>query len=467
MNIHQLYLRSGLFSLGGKIAASVSALTVLWLMNTIAGKDVFGEIMIAYSLNFILAAALAGQFQTIVLYHTSRTPDVPVVKNKLGAALFYATVTGLALVALERLFIPGIENLMHKPGIGAWFSSMSWIIPAYAINSILCTWYRARQDVPTMVMYFDVWPSVLRMIFLGFILILSLTPQWISMAYILSYLVPFLVLFAQNPVSINANPRHFTRQDMAYSFQMMISQFMSRSLSHIVVFILGIFAPAAAAADFTLAMKFSQFLQLPKLVLTQIQMPRMGEQLENNKNKELLYEFEAVRSLSLATTILGTAFFILLLPYIFQWFGDFRAAMPIFVVLAIGAIIMAGFGSVGNYLGIAGYAGSNLLINAAALAALLAALFVFVPGHGAMGAAIASTIGSLMLMGFMTAAIQKKDSLNFATPSAIIQMILSSALLALAAAGILNGPTAALLLIGVAALGILQARPALRALLPF
>ena len=72
MTIRQLYLRSGLFSLGGKLITSFAALGVIWLITRIAGKDIFGEIMIAYAFNFVIAAALAAQFQTIILYHVSR-----------------------------------------------------------------------------------------------------------------------------------------------------------------------------------------------------------------------------------------------------------------------------------------------------------------------------------------------------------------------------------------------------------
>ncbi|MGB4106710.1 MAG: hypothetical protein WBK55_02810 [Alphaproteobacteria bacterium] len=77
MTIRQLYLRSGLFSLGGKILASLAALGVMWLILRIAGKDVFGEIMIAYAFNFVIAATLAAQFQSVILYHVSRAPEEP------------------------------------------------------------------------------------------------------------------------------------------------------------------------------------------------------------------------------------------------------------------------------------------------------------------------------------------------------------------------------------------------------
>jgi O-antigen/teichoic acid export membrane protein len=464
MTIRQIYLRSGLFSLAGKLVTSFAALGVIWLITRIAGKDIFGEIMIAYAFNFVIAAALAAQFQTILLYHVSRGGEH---RDKLGSSLFFALMIGFILVLAEKFCATPLASLMNKPQLSEWFSSLSWMIPAFAVNSILCAWYRARQDIPTMVMYFEVWPNILRLLFLCVILFTLHDPAWIATAYTFSYVLSFFILYTRDPIPLNANPRAFTWWDMRYSAQMMIGHMMSKSLSNIVVFFLGIFASAAVVADYVLAMKFAQFLNLPKLILSQVQMPRMGAQIETRESIAMMEEYEAVRSLSLAATILGTAFFILLLPYIFVWFGDFASAVNLFLILAISAIILAGFGSAGSYLGIAGHAGTAIIVHAASLAVLMVSLLVLVPLYGGEGASMATGIGSLTLMAATAFAVKRRDHLTTMTMSASLQIIWASLVLALAAAGIFSGPAAALLLILIAALGLLEARPALKLLLPF
>lgn len=463
MNIHSLYLRSGVFSLAGKVAAAPGALGIIWLVNRIAGRESFGEIMIAYSLCFILASTIAAQFQTIVLYHVSRDQHGHV--NKLGAALSYGFISGAGAAAILAALAPFIAGAMHKPGMEEWFSSMAWIIPAFALNSILCTWHRARQNIPVMVMYFEILPLLSRMLFLFVTLVSSAGHAWIPAAYALSYILPFMILYLREPVRLRINPRNFTMWDMRYSAQMMISQFMSKSVGNIVLFLIGVFAPATVVADYALAQKFAQIIQLPRQVLSQIQIPRMGAQIEKKQISELLDEFNATRALSLAAAIFGTALFIVAAPFVFSAFQGFHNAYIMFLILAIGAIIMAGFGNTGNYIGIAGYAGTGLLINTVSLIFLMAAVFIFVPLYGGTGAAVAATLGSFALMLMMAAAIYRRDRLNTLTPSALIQTSLCAGILGLTAAAPVPGSAVAVALMFVAMLGLLRARPLLRTLL--
>ncbi len=461
MTIRQLYLRSGLFSLGGKILASLAALGVMWLIIRIAGKDVFGEIMIAYAFNFVVAATLAAQFQSVILYHASRAPEEPVQRSRLGSALFYAIMIGFVLVIIEKLSAPQIATLMKKESLALWFSSLSWIIPAYALNSILASWYRARQDIATMVMYFEVWPNMIRLLFLCAIFFLIKDPAWIATAYTASYVLSFLFLYVRDPTPLNARLM-FTKWDMIYSARMMAGHMMSKSLGNIVVFILGIFTPAAAVADYALAMKFAQFLNLPRLITGQLQMPRMGAQIEKRETAAMMQEFEAIRSLTLAATILGTAFFILLLPYVFLWFGNFTDALEIFTWLALSAIIFASTGGAGNYLGIAGHSSAAVTVHAIALTALTIALLILVPFYGAPGAGAATALGTLALITATAFAVLHKGSLRTITPSSAIQTGACMIIITANAANIIPAPTAALALIAVAAFGLLESRPALR-----
>lgn len=461
MTIRQLYLRSGLFSLGGKILTALAALGVMWFIIRIAGKDVFGEIMIAYAFNFVIAATLAAQFQSVILYHTSRAPDEPIQRSRLGSALFYAVMIGFVLVFAEKIFAPQVATLMKKENLTPWFSSLSWMIPAYALNSILTSWYRARQDIATMVMYFEVWPNIIRLLFLCAVFFVLKDPAWIATAYTGSYVVSFLLLYVRDPVPLNARFL-FTEWDMAYSARMMAGHMMSKSLGNIVVFFLGVFVPAAAVADYALAMKFAQFLNLPRLITGQLQMPRMGAQIEKRETAAMMQEFEAIRSLTLAATILGTAFFILLLPYIFLWFGDFGDALGIFTWLALSAIIFVSAGGAGNYLGIAGHSSAALTVHAIALAVLTIALLALVPFYGAPGAGIATAIGTLTLITATAFTVLRKGGLRTITPSSAIQTSICAIIIATNAAGILPAAAAALALIAVAAFGLLESRPALR-----
>ena len=64
-------------------------------------------------------------------------------------------------------------------------------------------------------------------------------------------------------------------------------------------------------------------------------------------------------------------------------------------------------------------------------------------------------------------AILRKGRLNTMTISAALQIATASFVIILTATNIISAPLTALILIGVAALGLLESRPALRLLLPF
>ena len=390
--------------------------------------------MLAYALNYILATALASLLQSILMYYISREPDA--YQEKVSACLLHGIGIGIVIALLENLCADALSQTMNKPKTGEWFKILAWIIPAFAANSILTSWYRARQDVPTMVVFFEIYPAALRLLLFTAILAMSLSPICIGYAYIASYAVPFIILFAKKPLPLTLNLSQFSLWDISYGFQSMLAQLVNKSIRNLVIFIVGFFVSAGAVAELTLAMRFGQFLQMPKLALAQLQIPRIGAFLKEKNQDGLLKEFNTMRNISLLATIAGTGALMLIAPLIFYIFPEYEAAYPLLLILAAASIIRAGFGAIGGYLNIAGYAGYGLITNTLTLMFLGISLLYFVPLYAGKGAALSLALAAFFSMAFMAWVIFKKEHVNTFAPIPLILTILSSAALIFYAVGL-------------------------------
>lgn len=419
----QRYLKATSVSSLAKIFTAFGALALIWLINDIEGKETFGAIMLAFSLYYVIATAIASTFQSIIIYHTSRDHDKH--NDKTAICLTLGAIIGIIAALLLSTIAKHISGAMNQPEALIWFQNMAWLIPTFTLNAILTSHYRAKQHISTMVIFFEIIPMAVRLIILTAILFMNLPTIWIAHAFTLSYALPFIILYIKKPYQPTVNINALSIWDMRYGAQAMLGQLLNKSIRNIVIFVLGFYVTAGAVADFTLAMRLGQFLQMPKLAIAQLQIPRMGQFLKSKDTDNLLNEFNIMRSVSLALTLFGTAAFIIATPIIFTLFDQYQSAFPIFVMLASASIIRAGFGAIGGYMTIAGYSGYSLISNLIALIILIALLLITIPIMGAMGAAISLTFAALLSMTLMAVIMIKKENSNTFSPSSTIAMILS------------------------------------------
>lgn len=431
MNIARLYLKASSISAFSKLYTSFAAIAVLWLINAIAGKDGLGLIMTAYALNYILGSAVASWMQSIVMFYTSRAGDAASYAEKNGAALFYTIIAGGLIAGAQMTMAPQIAEWMNKPEAEIWIATLAWMTPAFAINSLLTSWYRARQDVPKMVIYFEIWPATLRLLFLSIIFAMTLPAWWIGAAFVVSFLLPFCILYIQHPLKLYISPFNFSAWDMAYGSQNALTQIMTKSVNNLVIVLLGFLASAGTVAEFTVAMRFVQFLQLPKLALAQLQVPRIGMHLAKGTRQQLKTEYDLTRLSGLVLTLIGIFILLLAGPFILSLFGEYKTAYPLLILLAVAAIIRVGFGTAGGYLSIAGYAGWGLVINALTFGVLIGTIAIAVPPYQGYGAALATILAALTSMVVTTLVLKVKESANLLSWPAALAMLASSCILCL------------------------------------
>ena len=132
-----------------------------------------------------------------------------------------------------------------------------------------------------MIFFQEFLPSFIRFVGLGVVWAMAFDPFGIVWIYILSYLLPFAVLYARAPIAPHYDARIFSGWDIRYGFQSMVSQVVNKSSRNIILVVLGIVGGAVLTAEYTIASRIAQLINLPKQALSQLQVPRLRSFLKS------------------------------------------------------------------------------------------------------------------------------------------------------------------------------------------
>lgn len=452
-----------------KIFTAIGAVLVLWLINELAGKAALGLAMIAYAVNYIAATGIASFFQAITSYHVARDPGHH--SEKTGLCLTYGIILGFALAYGQMLYAEEIAALFGKADLAAWISAMAFMTPAFIANAILNSNERARGNVPRTMMFFEIAPMMLQIGALSALLwgglSLAHSPQTlIGWSFVLSFALPFVALYLVAPVTPRIKPSLLSSWDIKHGFGALVSQITHKSMHHIVLVILGVYTSAGIVAEFALALRLANFLMLPKLAISQLQVPRMGRFLKDKNLAVLAKEFDLMRMASLAVTILIVSIFMIFALPLLKLFGAYSAAYPVVLLLCVAGVIRAGFGTISDYLEIAGYNSDARKIHITTFIFVVAALIYSTPLHGGVGAAsviIISLVASLFIMALNALT---KDGLNSFSFASMVIMAGSAGMILSVIMGALPADQGAMGLLLTLLIGMVIDRDLLKSLYP-
>lgn len=452
-----------------KIFTALGALALLWFINELAGKSGLGLLMIVYALNYIFATTISSFFGAITRYHVARDPGHS--SKKAGVSLTYGIVLGFMVAYAQMIYADELASIFAKSEAAPWISAMALMVPAFVANALLNANERARGNVPRTMIFFEIAPMVLQLIVMAFLLWgglsldLSIEAK-IGASFIASFALPFIALYLIAPITPRIKPTLLSWWDLRHGFGAAIGQFTHKSMHHIVLVMLGLYTSAGVVAEFAVALRFANFLMLPKLAISQLQVPRMGRFLKDKNLDILSREFDLMRMASLAVTILIAAIFMIIAPPILKVFGAYAAAYPVILLLCIAGIIRAGFGTITDYMEIAGYGGSALKIQIVTFIFVIGALIYSTPLHGGIGAAsviIISLVFSLFIMAF-TALV--KDGLNSFSFASMLTMVVGAGMMMSVVLGALPADQGAIGLLLALLVGMVIDRDLLKSLYP-
>lgn len=420
------YLQASSVSLVAKVLVMLSAVGVLYIVNQVLDKDGFGLFMLALAICLLLAMVVSGAFCSLILYHVSRGRFE---KRTVEFSLFWGPIA--AGICAYGLYLGAgfISALMGKPEMVIWLESLALLVPAYSANFILTSYYRAQQKVERMLIFQEILPSILKIVLLGGVWALGLPDIWLGYGFALSFLLPFLVMYGMKPIIPQVRSGSLSWWDLRYSGMISVNQVINKSTRNLLIVFIGFFASAGVIAELVVAMRIAQFLLVPKLMLAQLHVPRMGAKLGEGDRAGLMAEFDYVRRVSLLLTLLGTGFLVMFGAYVLTLFGAYSGAYPLLLLLCVVSIIRAGFGDVGGFMSMAGHSFSAFLSNLVSLGVMVMALVLLVADYGAFGAGVALMITAFVNMGGFAVLLYYHDRFKVMSWLSSITMGTSSFLL--------------------------------------
>lgn len=428
MNFLGAYFKSASVSVVSKFIAILANIAILWLSATILGKEDFGIFMVALAAITLVGLMIPGPFCSVVLYHASRLKQNPdqeeVGKSMTGRALFWAVLFAFIISIGFVLFAPFAESLFNMKGMSFWLVSLAPMLVFETARRISAVWHRAQQRVEFFIIYNEIWPNVLKTLFLVFAFLFSPNALGIAIAMNASLFIPLFALLKKEPVYPNIKGKVFTKWDISYGAKNLFTYGLNQQSRGFDLIVVGALSSALVAADYAIASRLGRFLLIGKQGLSQLLAPRMGALMGTQDVNMAALEFSIMRFIGFAVAVLG-AFGVLLMG---EWVvGLFCAtcsnAYPILLILSAAFIINTAFGSPEDYMTMAGHAGWNLAISVVSTSVMIALCVFLIPTLGGEGAAL-GVLSAFLVRGVgMMAMIVKLDKVALVKPRQILGAI--------------------------------------------
>lgn len=449
MSLTKKYLSASIVGLIGKAFNMISMLGILWLLNAILDKEGFGLFMVAFSLMFTIAMVIASGFQSLLIYHVSRLVDQDDEEKitAITSQIFWMVIIISLLASIIIYSVSaGIELLMELPDLSTWLKLMALFIPAHAAAIVLPTLPLARHNSERTVFYQEILLNALRVLFLAIIWISGAAIAYIAGAYIISAIIPVVLVFIKYPSWPRVKNLPLTLWDFKYVGKISLFQLLNQPFRGFDVLLVGAFASAGAVADYTMATRLAQLLWIPKHAVSQLQVPRMGALLDKKDYTQLMHEYNAMRTITLFFAMGGCAFLALLGSWLLSFFGNYSGAYSILMLLALAAVIRTGVGASGSILSQSGHAGWSAIMASVSMVTTIVMSVILIPVIGADGGGWAVFVGTIVLFAGFWAVIYKILALNTITFMSFIVMAIASAVLIMP----INSILAAFLIVSLA-----------------
>lgn len=198
------------------------------------------------------------------------------------------------------------------------------------------------------------------------------------------------------------------------SFPMMITMITGTLMSTLSLFILQYYGSTEDVGIYSIAFRVSQLIAIVLLVVNTIAAPKFSELFWNKKHEELQRIMnQSVKimfwgGLTLAVIIgLGSSFLL-------ELFGsDFLSGQLALLILILGQLFNAATGSVSLFMNMSGHQNKLRNLVLITLGFQITASFIIIPQYGLLGAAIATTGGSIIRN--LLCILYVKRKLNFKT----------------------------------------------------
>lgn len=419
---------SRIFSLG-------SQFVVLLLLGKLLEKSDFGDFMIVFALMRVLSLGLGSGLATLLVYHISRNASEEMEDRLhrsvglLGLILAGATALALSLCA------PWIANAFDKPGLAFW---IGWMAPFFLFSTMLtvsCGALDGRGRITRSIVFSEFLPNLIRLMSLPALLLLGYGNIAVVAVMLVSVVIPWLIMLPMFLRNLGAGFARLTGWDLSYSGKLTIHSFAAMQMQGIDMLVVGWLFSSTAAADYAIASRVAALVPFLQQIIVKGFMSKAGKAIHEQARDVLQVEIDKSRYtaalLVTATAVAAMAGY----PVLMLVMGDFGGSMPLFTILAAGAIFRSYFPGADALIRVSGHANFSLGVMLTSVAILLLMPFALSEWIGTYAVALSMLISGMLLNPIMAAFIHRNLHVSLIDRSSFAPMIIGLVGLAVAFAG--------------------------------
>jgi O-antigen/teichoic acid export membrane protein len=390
----------------GMVASALIQFTVGVLIIRLLSKEEFGLISLAYVIVNILAMISSlGMVNGVPRFLAKcRATDADYDFSGIAsAALSISFVTSLFVSLLFFLSAETIATLLSKPGLAYVVRVFSVMIPAVVLISILTAIFRGIGQVKPKLMFQDVLPNTLRLVFVLFVAVIGQHYVGVIFAYVGSLLVAAILYFTYarerlaGKLSFNLKPDG-VNELLVFSFSLLGLSLIVLLMAQVAALVLGYLKPAEQVALYSAPLRLATMLQIPLQAMSFLYLPYATGLFASGKQHELqaLYlrvtKWTCYVAMPVFLAFLFDPDFIVVLLF----GAKYVDSAPILQVLAVGFFFNTLVGLNGQTLMSFGRTKEIIIATTSGLSINVILGILLVPGYGALGSAF-SVAGGLFI----------------------------------------------------------------------
>ena len=411
-------IRQSAISFGTRVTGLVFALSASVLLSRLLGLSGFGAYMIALGYASIASIVirfgfdLAGQRFAAVYLDQARTGHL----RGFVATGMTAIVLGWLVMAASLFFAwesgwSAIRSL--SPLLVASAVALSLLM---ALTGFLSVLLRVFDRVFESQLYEQLLRPLLLILFLcGAMLIgVTLAPDRAMMLTVAGLGLPLVMML----IRVRNLIRNLPPQDREMSDRstwvrvglvLLLMAVLQEVLNQIDLILLGMLGNNAEAGLLAAAQRLSALSVFGLAAIAAVAGPRIAAAFHRGDHAEVAAIARLSARISFASAVAIGGILALAGPWILAvWGSEFTTAMPLLLVLLLGAMVNAATGLAGLLVILTGHERVAMICVGATLVVVVAAELVLIPAYGAMGAAIGSALGLSMWNGLLTIYVRRR-----------------------------------------------------------
>ncbi len=412
------FIRQSAISFGTRVIGLVFALAASILLSRLLGLRGFGSYMIALGYASIASIVIrfgfdvAGQRFAAVYRDQARTG----LLRGFVATGVTAIVLGWLIMAVSLFFAweGGWSALRSLPPL--LVASAATLSLLMALTGFLSILLRVFDRIFESQLYEQLLRPLLLTLFLGGAMLIGikLAPDRAMMLTVAGLGLPLVMML----IRVRRLIRNLPQQDRDTSERatwvrvglvLLLMAVLQEVLNQIDLILLGMLGSNAEAGLLAAAQRLSALSIFGLVAIAAVAGPRIAAAFHRGDHAEVAAVARLSARISFASAVVIGGVLALAGPWILAvWGSEFTAAMPLLLVLLLGAMVNAATGLAGLLVILTGHERVAMICMGATLVVVVAAELVLIPAYGALGAAIGSALGVSIWNGLLAIYVRRR-----------------------------------------------------------